>query len=104
MAELILPRRNSKVDSTREEEYPFGEETGTLVVCINRMQRKEVQEAFKLKALYVLPGAALPSRPFDKIIIFSPHFEDGREMGRFKQWIENSVLPRRNKQGTVHYV
>lgn len=94
-----------KVDSTREEEFPFGDNVGTLVVCINRQQRKEVQQAFKLPAKYIIPGAiASGMNRYDKIIIFTPHFDDGSDMLQFKGWIETRVLTQRSLMGTVHYV
>lgn len=98
--------------SSTQEEFPNGEpdsnEQRILIVCLNNDHRKNVAKAFKLRAMHVLPGRSIPVW-FDQIIIFTPPATSGKDMLRFKNYIDRDVLvklknPNTSPQERIHYV
>lgn len=101
MTELFANREHDKPSET----FPFGENIKTLIVCVNKEQRKNVQDAYKIPAMYILPGTPLGGRgPFEKIIIHVPHITDGAELVRFKRWVDEQVLIKTTYNPEVYYV
>jgi hypothetical protein len=91
--------------STTADEFPFGEGVDCLIVCLNREQRRNVIDAFKKPARYVLPGAAVVtgSGMYGEIIFFTPSFPDPQEGQQFADFC-TGCLKKLKPGGLAFYV
>lgn len=95
-----------RLDFGSNREFPFGEVVeGTLIVCLSSDHRKNVAEAFRKPGRYVIPGAQCRGNKYTTIILFTPqvHNESEISLSRFKNWIDNEVLPTLHPSGGKAY-
>lgn len=74
-------------------DQPFGWENGDpCIVCINQRHREYVQQAFKLRAHYILPLSNIGGRRYNKVIVFRGFMIRGSsEEMRFNRWVDESL-------------
>lgn len=98
---------NSTGARVRKNNYePFGFDQGDpLIVCINDVHMKQVQDAFQIKAYYCIHGASICGRRHDKAIIFNlPPDASKAHIANVLRWIKESVHTSLTPGGKIYYV